>query len=97
MNECITTVRVPVKLKEEAEKLVKQGYFKNLSDILVTGLRDQIQTYKPSKAVLESREAKKAVWDYYLKKAKGDTKLAVELHFKDIKKGEAEEPEFFKY
>lgn len=96
MNECIATVRVPSKLKQDAEEIIKEGYFKNFSDILVAGLRQQVQTYKPSNAVLEGRAARKAVWDYYLKKAKGNAELASKLEFADGKKIEEAEPEFFK-
>ena len=84
MNECITTVRVPIKLKEQAEDLIKQGYFKNLSDLLVTGLRDQIQTYSPNFTALVVRKIRKDWEEELMAKAKGNKKKAFDLFRKEI-------------
>ena len=96
-NGEVTSVLLPRKLKEEIKEVVEAGYFKNVSDLLVTGARHEIDKYKPSRATLLSRAAKKKVDEYYLKKAKGNRKKAVDLMFKDFKKYEKENADFFKF
>ena len=87
------TVRVPSQLKSEGQKLVNEGYFKNLSEFFIFGAHQAVQTYHPSKAVMEAREAKAALSGKYLKKAKGDEEKAMHLLFEDINK---DEEEYFK-
>ena len=94
-NGVITSVLLPSKLKQEIKEVVNEGYFKNVSDLLVTGARYEVDKYKPSRATLLSRAAKKKADEYYLKKAKGNRKKAADLMFEDIKKYEKEDSDFF--
>ena len=96
-NSIITSIVLPRKLKEEIKEIVKAGYFKNVSDLLVTGARHEVDKYQPSRATLISRAAKKKVDEYYLKKAKGSRKKAADLMFEDFKKYEKEDPNFFRF
>ncbi|MBS3060220.1 MAG: hypothetical protein J4432_01780 [DPANN group archaeon] len=88
------TVRIPVALKKDADKMIKSGHYKNMSDLLISGLRLEIRESNKD-AVTQSREAKRDIWEHYMKLAKGDLELATKLELADIKKGEAEEPWFY--
>lgn len=79
------TVRTPEKLKKEAEDLVEQGYFKNVSEIMVTGMRKTVQEYSKSRAVNEVRKFRDEQTKKALKQAGGDKKKAAEIIFNQIK------------
>ena len=93
MSNIIATVRLPKKLKQQAEYLVKKGYFKNLSDALITGLRREVRECMTLESV---KNAKEQVWQEYLSKAGGDPEKASKLYLEDAKKYQKEHPEFFK-
>lgn len=98
-NQATITVRVPAQLRKSIMRLVDAGFYKNFSDAVLAGLRREVNELDT--AVVQSREAKKAVWDEYLKKAGGDREKASKLMFEDGKKWEAEEekknPGFFRH
>lgn len=96
MNTVTATVRLPKKLKQEADKLVKKGYFKNLSDAMIAGLRHETEIHRTEDTVREIKEIRKKMWDEYLKKANGDPEKASKIMFREIKKEEAKEPWFYK-
>ncbi|MFH0986788.1 MAG: hypothetical protein V1911_01930 [Candidatus Micrarchaeota archaeon] len=95
MSETMT-VRVPEQLRTEAEILVKEGYFRSLSDVIVSGLRREIVETGPAKATLALRESNRKMWDEYRKKAKGDEEKAWSLYFNDLKKIEKKYTKIFK-
>lgn len=97
MNEVITTVRLPRKLREEITQVVQQGHFKNVSDLLVASARNEVEKYAPSRATLLARQARKEIWNEYLAKAKGSTRKAIKLMHEDDLKYEKENKAFFKY
>ena len=80
MNMVTTSVRVPIRIKEEAEALIKEGYFKNLSEFIVSGMRKELTEYSPSKAVRDIREFRHRTWQNFLKEANGDYKKAAKLY-----------------
>lgn len=96
MNDVVVTVRLPRKLKEDIDLVVREGDFKNVSDLLLSGARKEVETYKPTHATLLVRKARKEIWEGYLKKAKGNSKKAADLYFADLKKLEEEDPDFLK-
>lgn len=83
-----TSVRIPIKIKEEADKLVEEGYFKNMSELVVNGIRNEIKEYSPSKAVRDIREFRDKTWQDFIKKAGGDKGKAADMCFDEIKKFE---------
>lgn len=91
-----TTVRVPLKLKQAADRLVSVGYYKNFSDVVVSGLRHEVLGERLTFAVREAREAKKAVWEEELRKAGGDPKKAIKLMGKEDEKMYKEDPGFWR-
>lgn len=86
MNDVVVTVRLPRKLKEDVDLVVKEGNFKNVSDLVVASVRKEVETYKPSRATLLVRKARKEIWEDYLKRANGDINKAIKLHHEDGKK-----------
>lgn len=92
------TVRIPVKLREEADALVQKGYYKNLSDLILSCLR--IEVHKKVDAVKMIRDLRDKETKKYIKKAGGDPKKGFDLFFNDLMKFQEEEikknPEFWK-
>ncbi len=95
MGVMVTTVRIPVKLKEYADKLVEEGYYKNFSDLVISGLRREVFENNMTLAVKKAREAKKAVWEEALKKARGDPDKAIKIMQKEAEKLYASDPSFW--
>ncbi len=89
MSAVVTTVRLPARVKEEAEVLVREGLFKNFSDVVLAGLRREIDAHK----VCEARER---VWRDYVERAGGDAKKASSLYLKDAEEYQKAHPELFK-
>ena len=97
MNDVVVTVRLPRKLKEDIDQSVKDGRFKNVSDVIVSAARREVELFKISQAILTARKAKKELWERYLKRANGDSKKAAELFSKESKEYEDQNPGFFIY
>ena len=85
MESGVVAVRVPAKLRSEAERLVKEGYFRSLSEVIVSGLRREIIEHGPSKATLLLRKQDKKMWAEYMKKAGGDNDKAIDLYLEDLR------------
>lgn len=70
----ITSVRIPQALRDEAELLVESGRYKNISDVLVAGLRRELESHKHAKVeVLGKKIAKKVgkkLLSHYLERRK---------------------------
>lgn len=92
-----TSVRIPPRVREEAQKLVEEGYFGNLSQLIVTSLRKKLKEYREmDMSVKESRKAKARLWENYLQKADGDPEKASKMMIKDAQKEYNERPDFWK-
>ena len=97
MKEVTTSVRMPIILKKEAVKLINKGYYKNLSELMITALRDEIKECKGlTRDVHHIRKIKQQVWNDYLEKAKGNPKKAAKLMYEEDLKSYEEEPKFWK-
>ena len=95
MGNITTTVRIPSKLKEAADNLIEKGYYKNFSDIMVSGLRYELNEGHIPLCVKESREGKKAVWSEYLKKGNGDPQKAIKIMQAEDDEAYAKNPDFW--
>lgn len=84
MESAVVAVRVPAGLKSEAERLVKAGYFRSLSEVIVSGLRREVIECGPSKATLLLRKQNERMWAEYMRKANGDYDRAVGLYLGDL-------------
>ena len=89
METIVTTVRLPPKVKRAAENLVKEGLFKNFSDVVLAGLRREIYEN-------EAREAREGVWRDYLNKAGGSAEKASKLYLHDATEYQKQHPGLFK-
>ncbi|RMG27462.1 MAG: ribbon-helix-helix protein, CopG family [Methanobacteriota archaeon] len=49
MSDQLIHLRVPKKLKEELDRLVKEGYFSTQSEVIKEGIRHLILKYKNEK------------------------------------------------
>ncbi|MFH0986565.1 MAG: ribbon-helix-helix domain-containing protein, partial [Candidatus Micrarchaeota archaeon] len=79
-----TSVRLPAKLKDEAETLVKKGYYGNFSDLITAALRDEIKEHKMlSSSVKDVREIRAKIWGDYMKRAGGNSKKAARLMYEE--------------
>ena len=89
MSTVVTTVRLPAQVKKEAEQLVKKGFFKNFSDVVLAGLRLEIYGH-------QIRDAREKVWRDYLSQAGGDSEKAAKLYLKEAKEYQKKHPELFR-
>lgn len=94
-----TNVRMPIKLKKEAEKMVKKGYYNSISELVVASVRNEVnkikELNKATKEIELIRMARKQVWSEFLKKAHGNPKKASELMSKEAEKIYSKEPNFW--
>lgn len=90
-----TSVRIPKKLKIEAESLVKNGYYGNFSDLVVNALRDEVKEHKMlSSSVKDVRRVRARIWSDYLKKAGNDPRKAAKLMYEEDLKASENDPTF---
>ena len=85
----VTTVRLPARVKAEAERLVADGLFKNFSDVVLAGLRREIDASR-------AREARERVWRDYAARAGGDAEKASRLYLADAEAYQKAHPELFR-
>jgi len=78
------TVKFPPRLREEALDLVKEGYFKNFSEVAVSGIRRIVQEYHLSNAAREARQIRDRIWTEFLEKAGDDPGKAADLFNKEL-------------
>lgn len=97
MNMISATVRIPSAVKQEALQLVECGYYKNLSDFVISAMRDELKEHKVSSSVRDVRLARKKIWAEYLKKAGGDVDKALDIMHEEGEKEYAKDPAFWKY
>jgi len=94
-----TNVRLPARLKKEAEKLVRKGYYKSVSELIVSSLRNEIMNFKKTakalKDIEEVRKAREEVLTDFMRKAGGDTNKALKLMQEEAEKIYKKEPEFW--
>ncbi|MCK4327336.1 MAG: hypothetical protein KAW41_02560 [Candidatus Diapherotrites archaeon] len=89
MSTVVTTVRLPARVKQEAESLVHKGLFKNFSDVVLAGLRREINAHT-------AREAREQVWRDYLERSGGDAEKASRLYLRDAEEYQKKHPGLFK-
>lgn len=92
-----TSVRIPPKVKKDAEELVKEGYFGNLSRLIVTAVREKVEEYKRlDSSVRDSRKAKAQVWREYLDKAEGSPEKALKIMQREAQEEYESNPGFWR-
>ena len=87
MNETTVSVRAPIGLVKEVDRLVGEGIYKNRTDMIVHSMRKNVEEHRQEHPeTLKLRKAKEGIMQDYIRKAKGDRNKAIDMLFDDVEK-----------